>query len=154
MLRRITLIVSAAGALLAAGFVFAQSSDAYSARLGWVPISLSEQRLVSGQGSATATLSRSRLRITGAFSGLPSPATSARLHVGAATGARGPEIAAFEVTGSTDGTFSGEYELDAAERRALLAGHLYIQIHAQNGVPPDDSVLRGWLLASDREESR
>ena len=154
MLRRIALFVAAAGACVAAHNATAQSSDAYSARLGWVPISLSEQRLVSGRGSVTATLSRSRLLVAGSFSGLPSPATSARLHLGAATGVRGPEIAAFDVTGQTDGTFAGELELSDSQRRALLAGQLYVQIYAETGVPPDDSILRGWLLATNGRRER
>jgi len=72
-----------------AGTSLAQAPDAFTVKLTWVPISLAEQRLVSGEGSATASLSRGRLSINGAFSGLPVAATAARVHQGAATGARG-----------------------------------------------------------------
>ena len=36
----------------------------------------------------------------------------------------------------------------AVERDALLAGRLYIQLHAERGVAPDNAVLWGWLLTS------
>jgi hypothetical protein len=128
---------------------FAQSPNDFTARLAWVPISLAEQHLVGGEGQATADLSRGRLSIRGSFSGLPAPATAARLHRGAATGAGGPPIADLEVTPSSEGTFNGEIELDREQRAALAAGLLYIQLYAEPGVPPDNAVLRGWLLEND-----
>jgi hypothetical protein len=138
-----------AGFVLACSFAAAQSPDRFFARLSWVPISLAEQHLVAGQGQATATLSRGRLSIRGSYNGLPASATAARLHRGATTGAQGPVIGDLEVTPSRDGTFSGEIELDRAQRAALLAGHLYIQLYAEPGVPPDNAILRGWLLDFD-----
>ncbi len=134
------------GMLAISGFVLAQSSGNFTARLSWVPISLAQQKLVAGEGSATATLARARLTINGTFVGLPEAATIARLHYGAATGARGPAIAELEVTHATDGAIAGEVQLDREQRAALLAGQLYIQLYAERGVPPDDAVLRGWLL--------
>lgn len=145
MLRR-NAVVLAIGLALTSGFALAQSRDIFSARLGWVPISLAEQSLVGGRGSATATLSRSRLSISGTFEGLPAAASAARLHRGAATGAGGPAIADLDVSRSTAGEFAGVVELDRDQRAALLAGHLYIQLYAEPGVPPDNAVLRGWLL--------
>lgn len=138
------------GAFLCTGLIglaLAQAPDTFSVRLSWVPISLAEQNAVGGEGSATANLSRSRLSIEGSFSGLPSAATRAVLHRGVATGASGPAIADLEVTQGMEGTISGEVSLDRDEREALLAGHLYIRLHAEVGVPPDHAVLRGWLLA-------
>jgi hypothetical protein len=137
----------------AAGLVLAQDAATYSARLSWVPISGAERNDVAGQGSATATLTRSRLSITGSFEGLPAAATFASLRQGVATGAGGPAIAELEVTKSANGALSGEVELDRNQRAALLAGRLYIQVHAERGVPPDNAVLRGWLLATDRTSS-
>lgn len=140
-------IVSALALTAFAGFALAQSPDMFTARLSWVPISLSEQSLVAGKGSATATLSRSRLTIEGDFEGLPAAATGARLHQGVATGARGPAIADLEVSPATFGTIGGVVDLNREQRAALVAGHLYIQLYAEPGVPPDNSILRGWLLA-------
>jgi len=128
------------------GFALAQTPETFTARLTWVPISLAQQNDVSGEGSATATLSGSTLSISGTFEGLPATATVAHLHRGAATGARGPVIADLEVTHGTEGTVSGKIELNTDQLEALLAGCLYIQLHAQHGVPPDNAVLHGWLI--------
>ena len=129
-------------------FALAQDAGVFGARLDWVPISGAERNDVSGTGSIRATLTRSRLEITGCFEGLPAAATRASLHRGVATGARGPAIAELTVTANAAGTLSGNVDLSREQRDALLAGHLYIQLHAQRGVAPDNAVLWGWLLAS------
>ena len=141
-------LATAAALALVAGLASAQAPDNYEARLSWVPISGAERGDVGGHGSATATLTRSRLAISGTFEGLPGPATLASLRFGVATGARGPAIAQLEITRAASGRFSGTVELDRDQRAALLAGHLYIQLHAERGVAPDNAVLWGWLLAA------
>jgi hypothetical protein len=140
----------ALGLVVAASSVLAQSSDAFTAYLDWVPISGAERNDVTGRGSATATLSRSQLQITGCFAGLPAAATRATLHQGVATGARGPEIAELTITKNADGTFNGAVNLDREQRAALLAGQLYIQLHSERGVAPDGATLWGWLLTNQR----
>lgn len=145
---------------IVASLVSAQAPDTYEARLSWVPISGAERGDVGGQGSATATLTRSQLSISGSFEALPASARSASLHQGVATGARGPAIAELEITSAASGLFSGTVELSRNQRAALLAGHLYIQLHAERGVAPDNAVLWGWLLpaaptsAATRRETR
>jgi hypothetical protein len=140
-----------AAALVASGAARAQTPEALTARLSWVPVSQALLSDVSGSGAVTATLSGRRLSITGTFEGLPAAATAARLHRGAATGASGPAIADLEVAvdaaHDTNGTIIGTVELDRSDLAALRAAHLYIQIHAEHGVEPDNAVLRGWLLA-------
>jgi hypothetical protein len=133
-----------------ASTVAAQTAETFTAHLDWVPISGAERNDVSGGGSATAVLSRSRLEISGCFAGLPAAATRASLHRGVATGARGPAIAELQITQSAEGTLTGGVELDREQRAALLAGHLYIQLHAERGVAPDGAVLWGWLLTGQR----
>jgi hypothetical protein len=140
-------LLVALGLTAAAGLTLAQSSDTFDAHLSWVPISLAEQRDVGGQGAVMATLSRSRLSIEGRFEGLPAPATAARLHQSTATGASGPAFAELEIPRTVAGRFEGDIELDRGQRTALVAGHIYIQLHAERGVAPDNAVLRGWLLA-------
>lgn len=140
-------VLTTLGLAAVASAAAAQASNTFAARLDWVPISGAERNDVSGSGSATATLTRSRLEITGTFERLPARATRVRLHQGVATGARGPAIAELAVTAGADGTFSGEVDLSRDQREALLAGHLYLQVHAQRGVAPDNAVLWGWLLA-------
>jgi CHRD domain len=129
-----------------AGLASAQAPDSYKARLAPVPVSRAELSLVGGLGMATASLSRGRLTLEGSFDGLPSAVTAARLHHGPATGTSGPAIAELEVHGTTSGTIEGEVELDREQRAALIAGHLYVQLYSMPGVPPDNAVLRGWLL--------
>lgn len=138
------------GLIVAANAALAQNPGAFTAYLDWVPISGAERNDVAGGGSATATLSRSQLEIAGCFAGLPAPATRATVHRGVATGARGPEIAELTITNNADGTFKGTVELDREQRAALLAGHLYIQLHSQRGVAPDGATLWGWLLTNQR----
>ena len=135
---------------IAATAALAQTADTYTAYLDWVPISGAERNDVAGRGSATATLARSRLEISGCFAGLPAPATRASLHRGVATGARGPAIAELSIAKNADGTFNGTVELDREQRAALLAGHLYIQLHSERGVAPDGATLWGWLLTNQR----
>jgi len=138
----------AIGLIGVAGFVPAQAQETFTARLSWVPISGAERGDVAGQGSATATLTRSQLAITGSFEGLPAAATRASLHQGVAVGARGPAIAELRVTNARDGEISSDVELNRDQLAALMAGQLYVQVHAERGVAPDNAVLWGWLLGS------
>ena len=126
----------------------AQDAGVFGARLDWVPLSGAERNDVAGYGSVTATLARSRLSIMGCFEGLPAAATRASLHQGVATGARGPAIAELEITKNAAGVVAGNIDLNREQRDALLAGRLYIQLHAERGVAPDNAVLWGWLLTS------
>lgn len=140
-----------------AAIAAAQTPDTFAGRLSWVPISGAERGDVAGSGSASARLAGRRLMIQGTFEGLPAAATRATLRQGAATGVSGPVIAVLEITSGSGGTLSGEVTLSDAQRAALLAGRLYIQLHAERGVPPDNAVLRGWLLApppGERAERR
>jgi hypothetical protein len=151
MQRRRALRLATLLALLAATTALAQDSATFGARLDWVPISGAERNDVSGSGSVAARLSRSRLSISGCFDELPAAATRASLHQGVATGARGPaiaELALVPAEPNTSGTLSGDVELSREQRDALLAGRLYVQLHAARGVAPDNAVLWGWLLAT------
>ena len=135
--------------LLAAASVFAQQSRTFTAELGWVPIGGAERNDVAGEGSATATLSGSRLSISGSFTGLPAKVTGAKLHRGVAKGARGPgvpAIAELRVTGDTSGKLDGDVRLTPDQLAALEAGQLYVQIYSEKGVLPDHGTLWGWLL--------
>ena len=136
--------------LLASSIALAQDSMTLAARLDWVPIGGAERNDVGGTGYVSATLSRSRLSLTGCFEGLPAVATRASLHQGVATGVRGPAIAELEIDSRAAGAISGSVELTREQRDALLAGHLYLQIHAARGVPPDNAVLWGFLLIGQR----
>ena len=71
--------------------VGAQTPRTFRARLSPVPIDSPMLATVAGSGTVTATLTGSRLAITGSFEGLKSPATSVKLHRGI-RGVRGPAI--------------------------------------------------------------
>ena len=143
-------VAAVALSLLAAASVFAQQSRAFTAELGWVPIGGAERNDVAGEGSATATLSGSRLSISGSFAGLPAKVTGAKLHRGVAKGARSPAgtpaIAELRVTGDTSGKLEGDVRLTPDQLAALEAGQLYVQVYSEKGVLPDHSTLWGWLL--------
>ena len=135
--------------LVAAAAAFAQAKT-FTAELAWVPIGGAERNDVAGQGSATATLSGSRLSISGSFEGLPAKVTGAKLYRGVATGARGPAdtpaIANLRVAGDTSGKLEGDVRLTPDQLAALDAGQLYVQIYSEKGVLPDHATLWGWLL--------
>jgi hypothetical protein len=127
--------------------VAGQAGDKYTARLGWVPIDGQLRASVTGKGSVTATLTGTRLALTGSFEGLASPATVARLHRGVAKGARGPVIGDLTITqGKPSGTITGSFNLAPEQLEALKQGRLYVQVHSAKGVPPDGDNLWGWLL--------
>jgi len=117
----------------------------YRARLSVVPIDIAMQSTIAGSGSVTAALKGSTLTITGAFSGLKTAATVARIHRSPKTAMRGPAIGDLTATADTSGTISGSIELTKAQIDDLAAGRLYIQLHSQKA---PDGNLWGWLLAA------
>jgi len=145
-----------AASLALAWTVGAQTGDKYTARLGMVPAqNANQQALVAGKGTATAVLAGNRLTINGSFEGLPAPATAARVHYGIAKGARGKAIADLTVSKAASGTISGAVTLTPEQLEGLKQGRLYIQVHSERGIPPeqgkaqpdvDNSNLWGWLL--------
>jgi hypothetical protein len=145
-------IVATMGA--AAGLVWfappaaAQRAETFTTRLTWVPTSGANRGDVAGRGTAAATLSGTTLSFTGSFDGLAAPATVARLHRGAAIGARGlaAVIGDLTVTKAASGTLAGSLTLTPQQIEDLRAGKLYIQVHSEKGVEPDGSTLWGWLV--------
>jgi hypothetical protein len=145
-----------AASLALAWTVGAQTGDKYTARLGMVPAQNAvQQALVAGKGTATAVLAGNRLTVNGSFEGLPAPATAARVHYGIAKGARGKAIADLTVSKAVSGTMTGAVTLTPEQLEGLKQGRLYIQVHSERGIPPeqgkaqpdvDNSNLWGWLL--------
>src|ERR1041385_8613228 len=78
-----------AGMLLMPLLAGAQTPETYKIRIAPVPRDVAMQKTVAGGGSATATLSGSKLTISGTFDGLPSSATSSKVHRSLTTGVRG-----------------------------------------------------------------
>lgn len=136
-----------AAVLVAGAALSAQSTEKYSARLGWVPIAGANDRAnVTGKGTATATLQGTKLTVTGTFEGLAAAATVARVHQGVARGARGPAIGDLVISKGTSGTISGGIALAPEQLESLKQGRLYVQLHSEKGVAPDGSNLWGWFL--------
>ncbi len=98
---------------------------------------------VAGVGSATATLSGTKLAIAGTFEGLRSPATTAQLHLSRVAGVRGPAVFDLTVTNATSGSVSGSIDLSSDQVEALRKGRFYIQIQSEKA---PDGNLWGWLM--------
>jgi hypothetical protein len=146
-MRRRTFLASLGGVVLAApALAAAQARTQFRARLSTVPLDVAMQSTIAGSGAATATLTGSRLTVTGTFTGLKSPVTLARVHVGP-KGMRGPAVFDLKVTGDVTGTISGAFDLAPAQVEDVTKSRDYIQIHSEKA---PDGNLWGWLLPQEK----
>jgi hypothetical protein len=122
--------------------VYAQNAQTFKARLSPMPVDATNQAGTTGLGAVTAVLAGTKLSVSGTFSGLQTPATIAKVHVGP-KGISGPGVLDLTVTKATSGTLQGELMLTSAQVEHLKRGRLYIQIHSEKA---PDGNLRGWLL--------
>jgi hypothetical protein len=136
-------IVVLAALLLFAFSAAAQSEEKFKVRITPVPLDGAMRATVAGSGSATATLSGNKLTIAGTFDGMPSPATTARIHRGLATGVRGSPFLDLAVTKAAKGTISGSFDLTPEQVQYVKQGKLYIQIQSEKA---PDGTLWGWIL--------
>jgi hypothetical protein len=138
----VTLIVSAA--------LHAQQPRTFKARLSPVPIDVSMQATVAGGGSVSASLTGTKLSITGTFDGLKSPATIAQIHKSPVRGVRGPNVLDLAVTktDAASGTISGSFDLTAIQVADLEKGRLYVQLHSEKA---PDGNLWGWLMSQENQ---
>src|SRR5438552_18669869 len=136
-------LVVLAALLFAAISAAAQSEEKFKVHISPVPLDGSMRATVAGSGSATATLSGNKLTISGTFDGMPSAATTAKIHRGLATGVRGSPFLDLTVTKAPKGAISGSFDLTPEQVQYLKQGKLYIQI--QNEKAPD-GALWGWIL--------
>lgn len=139
--KRITMLAAALAATLVVGHAAAQA--AFAVRLSTVPVDQRNRPQTTGHGTASASLEGRELRLSGSFEGLQGGATAAHVHVGPATGVRGPVIAEIEVAHATNGSLSGTLELSRAQVEALRSGRLYLQIDSESA---PEGNLWGWLL--------
>lgn len=122
-----------------------QATSQFRARLSTVPIDLVMQAGITGRGTATATLTGTKLSITGTFADLKTPATFAKIHVGP-KGIRGPAVLDLTVSKGTSGTISGTFDLIPDQLDDLRNSRLYIQLHSEKA---PDGNLWGWLLPQE-----
>ena len=123
----------------------APTKGQFRARLSPVPIDLTMQNVIAGSGTATATLTGTKLSINGTFTDLKSPATVARMHV-APRGMNGPAQFDLQVSSGTSGTITGTFELTPAQVQDLNTNRFYIQLHSEKA---PQGNLRGWLLPQE-----
>src|ERR1035437_8728610 len=81
-----------AALLLVALAAVAQKPETYKVRLTPVSMDTAMKVDIAGSGTASATLTGTKLGVNGTFEGLLGPATTAQIHRGSATGVRGPVI--------------------------------------------------------------
>lgn len=123
----------------------ADAQETFRARLSPLPRAGQTVRTITGVGQVRATLSGTRLTLTGEFRGMSSAATAAELRVGG-PGQPGPIAAALQVTSGADGQVSGGVDLTPAQVASLRADGLYVQVNSQ-GNPAGE--LRGWIYDTD-----
>jgi hypothetical protein len=116
----------------------------YRGRLSLMPLDIAMQSVIAGSGVATANVKGSTLSISGSFTGLKTPATTARLFRSPKPGMRGTPIGELTVSGGTSGTISGSIELTREQIADLAAGRFYVQLHSQKA---PEGNLWGWLFA-------
>lgn len=126
----------------------AQAAKTFRARLSPVPIDVTMQQIIAGSGTVTATLTGTKLSISGTFEGLKSPATIAQVHRGI-KGVRGPVAFDLVVTknaNGTSGTISGAVDLTPIQADDLARERLYVQLHSEKA---PDGNLWGWLMTQE-----
>ncbi|HTS48448.1 MAG TPA: CHRD domain-containing protein [Bryobacteraceae bacterium] len=133
----------AAIAAIGAGLLWAAATEEkFHTRLAPVAMDATMRATVAGLGSATATLSGTKLEVNGSFEGLRTPATTANLRLSRVPGVRGPAVFDLTVTHSTSGSVSGSVDLSSDQVEALKKGRFYIQIQSEKA---PDGNLWGWL---------
>ena len=121
----------------------AQNEEKFKIRLTPVPLDGVMRATVAGAGAGSATLAGSKLTVTASFEGMPSAATTAKIHRGVATGVRGSSFLDLTVTRAAKGTISGAFDLAPDQVDSLKKGKLYIQISSEKA---PDGTLWGWIL--------
>ena len=130
-------------ALLIAVCAVAQNQEKFKIRFTPVPMDAAMRASVAGAGSGTATLSGNKLTINATFDGMPSAATSAKIHKAVAAGVRGSAFLDLAVTKAAKGTVDGTFDLTPDQIDSLKKGHLYIQISSEKS---PEGTLWGWIL--------
>jgi hypothetical protein len=146
-MKRIFRFVLAAALVTCSSVMDAQGSKTYRARLSPMPVAAYTPTVV-GSGSATATLTGSKLIIEGTFQGLNTPATIAHLYRSPKPGIRGTPLFELVVSGGTSGTIAGQFDLTAAQVQELAQGRYYVQLHSEKAA---EGNLWGWLLSQEKK---
>ena len=138
MISRIGSLVAAM--LFAAAPAFA--ADNYQTDIGPTPKNGTQGANVQGRGTVLATLENNKFSLQGKFSGLSSPATGARLHMGNVMGGTGPAIGGLKIVQAQSGEISGTFTLTPDQIAALKSGRLYVMLDSQSAPKGN---LWGWF---------
>jgi hypothetical protein len=111
----------------------AQGGNTFKGRLSKYPVDAKMVPILIGGGTATATLSGTKVTINGTFEGLGTNATTAQLHDSKFRGTHGPVVGDLTVTKAAAGTVSGSFTLTPEQVTSLKAGRMYVQIHSEKG---------------------
>ena len=118
------------------------AADNYQTDIGPTPKNGRQGPNVQGRGTVLATLDKNTFSLQGKFSGLSSPATEARLHMGNVMGGTGPAIGALKVAQAQSGEISGTFTLTPVQVAALKVGKLYVMLDSQSAPKGN---LWGWF---------
>ena len=131
---------------LLAAIIFAGApafaADNYQTDIGPTPKNGSQGANVQGRGTVLATLDDNKFSLQGKFSGLSSPATQARLHMGNVMGGIGPAIGDLKIAQAQSGEISGTFTLTPGQIAALKVGKLYVMLDSQSAPKGN---LWGWF---------
>jgi hypothetical protein len=119
------------------------AAESYQVHLSAMPFNDAQQPMMTGKGSASATLEGNTLSISGSFTGLSGPATKAHLSLSQGAGIPGVPLVDLTLAGDIAGKVTGRTSLDPNQLAALRSGKLYIQIDSEK-MP--SGHLWGWLL--------
>jgi hypothetical protein len=121
------------------------AAEKYQIHLSPMPFTDATQPVMTGKGTATATLDGETLTIAGTFTGLASPATKAYLSLSRGPGIPGTAVGELVLVVSRDvaGKLTGQLKLQPSQIAALQGNRLYVQIDTEK-VPT--GTLWGWLL--------
>jgi hypothetical protein len=119
------------------------AAERYQVHLSATPFNDAQQPIMTGKGSASATLEGDTLSISGSFTGLSGPATKAHLSLSKGPGIPGNPLVDLTLAGDVAGKVTGQTKLDPSQLAALRGGKLYIQIDSEKR---PSGHLWGWLL--------
>ena len=119
------------------------AAEKYQAYLSAMPFTDETQPIMTGKGSASATLEGDTLSISGSFTGLSGPATKAHLSLSRGPGIPGKSLFDLTLSGDVSGKVTGQIKLDPSQLAALRSRKLYIQIDSAKA---PSGHLWGWLL--------
>jgi len=131
--------------LLAVAIIFAAApalADNYQTDIGPTPKNGRQGASAQGRGTVLATLDNNKFSLQGKFSGLSSPATEARLHMGNVMGGTGPAIGGLKIPQAQSGEISGTFTLTRDQVAALKLGKLYVMLDSQSAPKGN---LWGWF---------